>query len=238
MSTSSHTSGRVLRTAMAGAILAILTVFALPTAASAHDQLVSSDPAADAQLDTAPTVVTLEFSAAIMDTGLAMTVVDADGADHLVDEPVADGTTVTANLDTLPVGGYQIRWRVVSSDGHPISGYVPFTVGDAEPLPTPTAGDDSAGDGAATGDTDTGEEDTAAGDHEHSTTPDNTQAVTTSSTDASAASDDSAVLRTVLIGAGGAVVAVGVLVLILVLNRRSRRNTDNTTDTTNGKSHS
>lgn len=236
MSTSSHTPGRVLRTAMTGAILALLAVFAMPTAASAHDQLVSSDPAADAQLDTAPSVITLEFSAAIMDTGLAMTVVDADGTDHLVDEPVADGTTVTANLDTLPVGGYQVRWRVVSSDGHPISGYVPFTVGDAEPLPTPTAGDDSAGDGAATRDDDAGE-DTATDDHEHSTTPDKGQEVTTSSTEASAASDDDDVLRTVLIGAGGAVVAVGVLVLILVLKRRSRRDTTNT-DATNGKSHS
>lgn len=234
MSTSSHTTGRVLRTAMTGAILALVAVFALPTAASAHDQLVSSDPAADAQLDTAPTVVTLEFSAAIMDTGLAMTVVDADGTDHLVDEPVADGTTVTATLDTLPVGGYQVRWRVVSSDGHPISGYVPFTVGDAEPLPTPTAGEGTtADDGAATGGDTAASADAAPSEDAAS---ESGAAVTTSSTDGSTASDDSGVLRTVLIGAGGAVVAVGVLVLILVLNRRSHRD-DSITDT-NGKSHS
>lgn len=228
MSTSSHT-GRVLRTAMTGAILALVAVFALPTAASAHDQLVSSDPAADAQLDTAPTVVTLEFSAAIMDTGLAMTVVDADGTDHLVDEPVADGTTVTATLDTLPAGGYQVRWRVVSSDGHPISGYVPFTVGDAEPLPTPTAGEGTtADDGDTAASADAAPSEDAASE--------SGAAVTTSSTDGSTASDDSGVLRTVLIGAGGAVVAVGVLVLILVLNRRSHRG-ESITDT-NGKSHS
>jgi methionine-rich copper-binding protein CopC len=218
------------------AILALLTVFALPTAASAHDQLISSDPAADAQLETAPTTITLEFSAAIMTTGLAMTVVDADGTDHLADAPIADGTTVTATLDTLPVGGYQVRWRVVSSDGHPISGYVPFTVGDAEPLPVPTAGEDTASD-----------EDTATADHDETITT----AGTDSAAGSDAGSDDPAVLRTVLIGAAGAIVAVGVLVVIVVLNRRSRRGDDardnstpdttattDTTDTTDEKAHS
>uniref|UniRef100_UPI003B39FD74 copper resistance protein CopC n=1 Tax=Pseudactinotalea sp. TaxID=1926260 RepID=UPI003B39FD74 len=42
-------------------------------------------------------------------------------------------------------GHYDIRWRVVSSDGHPISGVIPFSVGDAgerpaqESVPPPQA---------------------------------------------------------------------------------------------------
>lgn len=40
----------------------------------------------------------------------------------------------------MPDAGYQVRWQVVSEDGHPIAGVIPFTVGDAEPMET-TSGD-------------------------------------------------------------------------------------------------
>jgi len=47
-----------------------------------------------------------------------------------------------------------VRWRVVSVDGHPISGVIPFTVGDAAPLaraaasaaPSPAAATAPTGD--------------------------------------------------------------------------------------------
>lgn len=123
----------------AGTIVAVLAVLASAAPASAHDQLISSNPAIDAQLTTAPAQVTLRFSADVLDTGAAIIVVDADGKDHVSGAVAIDGPDVSAALGELPVGGYQVRWRVVSSDGHPISGIVPFTVGDAAPLPLPTA---------------------------------------------------------------------------------------------------
>jgi hypothetical protein len=33
----------------------------------------------------------------------------------------------------MPEGSYQVRWRVVSSDGHPISGSFEFAVGQKTP---------------------------------------------------------------------------------------------------------
>jgi hypothetical protein len=66
----------------------------------------------------------------------------------------------------LPDGAYDVRWRVVSADGHPVSGAFAFAVGDAvlpeagagataTPEPSPdaesTASADDAGPDAGTG---------------------------------------------------------------------------------------
>ncbi len=65
--------------------------------------------------------------------GESVTLTDGAGTDWVSDAPAIDGATVTAALDAdMPDGGYEIRWRVVSSDGHPITGIVPFAVGDGE----------------------------------------------------------------------------------------------------------
>lgn len=103
--------------------------------ASAHDQLISSSPAPDERLAAAPTEVRLEFTAAVLDVGALVLVVDGAGTDWVAGPPEIDGTVVTVPLlPDLPEAGYQVRWRVVSSDGHPISGFIPFTIGDAAPL--------------------------------------------------------------------------------------------------------
>lgn len=185
------------RAVLAGVVVAAALVFATAVPASAHDELQSSSPSADENLPTAPDAVTLTFSGEVLTTGAAVIVVDAAGRDLVVGEPEIVETTVTAPLESgLPDGGYEIRWRVVSSDGHPISGIVPFTVGDGEPLvreaPVGTA-------------------DTAA------------------SLDQSAQEDQTA-LRVVLIGIGGAVVAVALLTLITFLRRRARAHGPERTD--------
>lgn len=103
--------------------------------ASAHDELVSSSPAPDEQLAAAPTEVQLEFAAAVLDVGALVLVVDGAGTDWVAGTPAIEGTVVTVPLlPDLPEAGYQVRWRVVSADGHPISGFIPFTIGDAPPL--------------------------------------------------------------------------------------------------------
>lgn len=140
------------RTFTLGAAAALVVVLASAVPASAHDALVSSSPAEGARLDAAPTSVSLEFTAEVMDVGALILVVDADGKDWVAGDPTVLPSTVSVPLAAdLPVGGYEVRWRVVSSDGHPIAGVVPFTVGDAEPLPRTsgtTTGTDPAGGGS------------------------------------------------------------------------------------------
>lgn len=200
----------------AGLAVAVVAVLATATPASAHDKLVSSDPSAEQELKEAPSTVSLTFSADVLDMGAAIVVADAAGTDWVSAAPTIDGPTVTAVLDEgMPESGYEIRWRVVSSDGHPISGIVPFSVGDADSAP-------SAEDTEPTGNT---EEPAAA------STPDTGGDATsdTSSTQVQTAQEDEGPGRAALVGAGGAAVAVALLALVQFLRRRiSAPGTDGT----------
>jgi methionine-rich copper-binding protein CopC len=120
--------------------VAAVAVLATAVPASAHDSLVHSTPAADERLATAPESITLTYSGDLLvlgdsTQGAVVLVVDADGRDWATGDLEVAGNTVTATVDPgMPDAGYQVRWQVVSEDGHPISGTVPFTIGDGEPL--------------------------------------------------------------------------------------------------------
>jgi methionine-rich copper-binding protein CopC len=124
-------------------LAAVLTFVALLLAggpASAHDQLLSSDPKDGATLDEHPASITLTFSAAPLDTGIEIALVGPDGAATQGRDIQVDDEVVTAQLDEgLPPGEYDVAWHVVSSDGHPIDGEFSYAVeGSAEPTETAT----------------------------------------------------------------------------------------------------
>ncbi len=128
-------------------VVAVGAVLMAPFPASAHDDLVSSSPAPGERLASAPVSVTLIFSDDMLADGAEVTIVDRSGRDWAAGEPVVSETTVSVELaPDMPDAGYEIQWRVVSSDGHPISDIVPFTVGDSEPL-TRTPSPSSASEG-------------------------------------------------------------------------------------------
>lgn len=117
--------------ATAAAFLAFAT-FAAPSA-QAHDQLVSSTPAADAVLTTAPERVELVYTEEIVELGVIVEVVGFDGQNWVVGTPTVASTVVTVPLQPgMFEGAYELRWRVVSSDGHPIDGTSTFTVTHAD----------------------------------------------------------------------------------------------------------
>lgn len=137
---------RAAAAALALAALAVLAPFA--PAANAHDQVTFTAPAEAEQLDTAPAEVTMRFTDELIAVGALMLVVDESEEDW-ADGPMAiDGATVVQPLKSgLPDGAFDVRWRVVSADGHPISGTFPFSVGD-EPPGTGTASGEGAGEEA------------------------------------------------------------------------------------------
>ena len=53
-------------------------------------------------------------------------------------DPVLDGTRLTQPLAGSASGTVTVLWRVVSSDGHPVSGELSFTVGDGSVAPNGT----------------------------------------------------------------------------------------------------
>lgn len=92
------------------------------TAAQAHDQLVSTDPADGDTLETAPEQLTLTFSGEIQDIGARVDLVDGDGVAHEAGFAAERGDLVVTPAEALPAGEYTLSWRVISSDGHPIEG--------------------------------------------------------------------------------------------------------------------
>ncbi|MEU6710582.1 copper resistance CopC family protein [Nonomuraea sp. NPDC046802] len=117
------------------AILAALLVLGTATPALAHDALKSSSPAKDATVKTLDEV-RLEFTAKVR---MPFVIVRGAGdARHESGKPESDGAVVTQALDgPLADGEYTIAYRVVSSDGHPIEGEIPFTVkGASAPSPS------------------------------------------------------------------------------------------------------
>lgn len=139
-----------IRTLLAGAAVAAAAVLFVAAPASAHDELVSSDPAANAELATAPEQLTLTFSNNLLSideasSGTAITVTDESGTDWVDGTLAVQADTVTAPLASdMPGGDYHVTWQVVSSDGHPTSGEYDFTVSaaaeeSAAPIDEPSA---------------------------------------------------------------------------------------------------
>ena len=122
---------RNLRASLITAITAGVLLFVAPTSALAHDEFLSSYPEAGATIGTSPTEITLSFSGELLtDPGSAVIeVLDADGQNITVDPPVIETVTATQHLSPDPSAGlFTVRWKVVSSDGHPISGEYSYTV--------------------------------------------------------------------------------------------------------------
>lgn len=145
-----------LRRIGAGLALAMIAVLAIAVPASAHDQLTSSAPTEGEALATAPEEVVMTFSGEliVLDESMAgavVMVIDASGQDWATGEIDVQGNMVTAQLKTgMPIAGYQVRWQVVSEDGHPIAGMIPFTIGDAAPMVTAGNSDGSTDNDPAT----------------------------------------------------------------------------------------
>lgn len=131
---------RTLPAVLASALLAAAVLLVPAAPASAHDELVSTDPSADAVLDALPPQITLTFSAEVLtDAGATVVeVTDASGASLTAGDPEPAGAEVTQALTGAASGAVTVKWRVVSSDGHPIDGSFAFTVPAASPTPTAT----------------------------------------------------------------------------------------------------
>lgn len=207
--------------ALTALLLAAMLVLLAPSAASAHDALIGSDPEAGSTVDTLPAELRLTYSAEIIAEGrTAVEVLDPDGASVVEGEPVINGAVVTQALGEGTVAGeYRVLWQVTSSDGHLTSDEFSFTLSTAaEPEPTE---DPAAADAEATDDTDQTEQadDVAAADPVEDPATADTQGETTDD-----ASEDTTfmqalpwiIIGVVLLGGGGALIAV-------LVNRAKRR---------------
>ncbi|WP_329403860.1 copper resistance protein CopC [Streptomyces virginiae] len=116
---------------LVAAVLALLLGGA--GAASAHAGLSGSDPADGSVLKTEPQHVTLTFTESVSFSDDSLRVL-SPANERVNPRPAqhADGKENTARVELsgkLPQGTYTVAWRVVSADGHPISGAFVFSIG-------------------------------------------------------------------------------------------------------------
>lgn len=116
------------RALAAGWLAAVAIALCAPPAA-AHATLISSDPTEGEVLTETPDVVTFTFDERVTLTDGSVQVFDAAG-EPVESDASGEDEVVTADLpDELADGTYVVAWRVVSADGHPISGSLTFSIG-------------------------------------------------------------------------------------------------------------
>lgn len=120
-----------MRRALTVALLTGAAVLVAATPAWAHSYLVSSTPAEGEVLTALPEQFSVTANETLLDLGsqgvFALQIRDADGRYY------GDGcvSVVDATMSASPAlgesGDYTMLWQVVSADGHPVSGEIPFS---------------------------------------------------------------------------------------------------------------
>jgi copper transport protein len=119
-----------------------------PSSSEAHAYIIQSSPAENEVLNKGPANVKITFNEAIQPVFHSLKVVDEKGKrvdkeDGHVEKDHPSILTATLKKN-LPEGIYMIRWKVISGDGHPVEGTIPFRIGNGSksnaPLTNETIG--------------------------------------------------------------------------------------------------
>jgi methionine-rich copper-binding protein CopC len=109
---------------------ALTLLFASP--AVAHDALVDIKPAAGEVLSSTTFEAVLTFNNPLLvidgQTNAELATKLESETDWVAHPITVDGTTLVAKIDLPATGTYDLRWSVVSSDGHPITGESSFVI--------------------------------------------------------------------------------------------------------------
>lgn len=116
-------------------LLLCLVVAPVP-AAMAHAQLLTTNPTDNAILQSIPDPVELVFNEPV--SPLAVRLIGPDGEALDLTGSAVGGIITRVGLPAdLMAGTHVMSWRVVSTDGHPISGSLVFSVGTVSGSPVP-----------------------------------------------------------------------------------------------------
>ena len=121
---------RFVARALAGTVVVLAVVAATAGPAAAHAVLLRTDPSPQTTVKTPPEAVRLRFSEPVEVAFGAVRVFDVDG--KRVDRgeiTTAAGRREVVVPAAMPEGTFTVTWRVVSTDGHRITGGFQFYVG-------------------------------------------------------------------------------------------------------------
>lgn len=108
-------------------MVTLLAVVAVAAPVAAHSELRSSVPVAGEQLDCAPVQIELEFNEGVQLTALRLYRGDGDEI-ALPRRSIREASRETIGLPPLEPGEFRAEWRIISADGHPVGGVIPFRV--------------------------------------------------------------------------------------------------------------
>lgn len=115
-----HRAGRLIVTGLV-ALTSSFLLLDLP--ANAHNVLKSANPAIGSSITSGPSIVSVTFNEPVQN-GFTELIVLGPGNTHWEGgPPTIDGDTVQAPLRPLgPAAWYTVEYRIVSADGHPVTG--------------------------------------------------------------------------------------------------------------------
>ncbi len=114
------------------ALCVAIVVLLVPSAVSAHAVLDSSTPLPSSVLESSPSEIRLDFNETIENSLLSIQLFDSEQRDVSIGKAQrseSDLSVAVASVPRLENGVYVVVWRVVSADGHPVSGAFPFEIG-------------------------------------------------------------------------------------------------------------
>lgn len=119
-----------MRRLIVAALLTGCAVLGPATPAFAHNVLIGSQPSTGATLTTGPTEIRLNFNAPIRTGPNTIKVIGPNGTHwERSENATVDGNSVTTPVVPLgPAGLYTASYAIVSTDGHPVSGDITFTL--------------------------------------------------------------------------------------------------------------
>ena len=127
----------------------LITTSVIP--ANAHTSLQSSTPSEGQSIEFIPAELSASFDEDLIEIeGEVVNTLElesADGAKYVLSSATIAGPTVSANTGDgeYPAGDYLLKYRVVSADGHPVTGEIRFstqsltTIGSVPADPVATA---------------------------------------------------------------------------------------------------
>lgn len=125
-------------------LISLMALFSIGPSASAHVSLVSTSPGENSTVDQLPARVVIEFNEPLIIIGAenpnSLKVTSQTGASATSGDIQVSGSTISIALNEAitEIGDFAVSYRVVSSDGHEVSGSYTFTLaGEATVLTSP-----------------------------------------------------------------------------------------------------
>ncbi|MCM3597977.1 copper resistance protein CopC [Metabacillus idriensis] len=113
-------------------LLIFFMLILIPTMASAHTALTSSNPEEGEVVQESLNEVSVQFETEIEEIS-TLKLIKEDQEIPFQEVKVESQQMIGKLKDPLANGTYTIQWTIVGEDGHPISGEVPFLVKGTEP---------------------------------------------------------------------------------------------------------